>query len=64
MAGTMVPATAAVVADDEPDMVEKNMHVSTDAAPMPPRSQPTSTVASAMSLREIPPAFIRLPAST
>ncbi|CFN73250.1 Uncharacterised protein [Bordetella pertussis] len=55
---------AAVVAEDEPQIVEKNMVVSTAAPPRPPLTQPISARPRSISRPAMPPVCIRRPAST
>ena len=62
MAGISVEPTAAVVAEDDPEIVAKNIEANTDAEPRPPLNHPTSALASPIRRREIPPVCIRLPA--
>src|SRR5690625_7824548 len=53
---------AAVVADDEPDIVASDLDVNIATAPKPPRIQPTNALAKSINLLEIPPVVITVPA--
>src|SRR5699024_9028945 len=63
IAGISVVPTAAVVAEEEPDIVAKIMDVRTAAAPRPPLNHPISVFAKLINLVETPPVVIIFPAS-
>lgn len=54
---------AATVAGPEPEIAAKNIHVRIAAIPRPPGSQPRIELQKLISLLEIPPVSIRLPAT-
>ncbi|MNF96081.1 hypothetical protein D3C84_788590 [compost metagenome] len=62
MAGINTEPIAAVVAVEEPDIVEKNIEVSTTTPPRPPRIQPRIALARFTRRLAMPPDCIRLPA--
>jgi hypothetical protein len=63
MAGIIIDPIAAVVAAPEPDMAAKNMQATIDTSPRPPDIHPIRVLAKLISLLDIPPLSIRLPAS-
>ena len=64
MAGIMSMPTAAVVAGPEPEMAPKNTQESTVEMARPPGMGPTMFSAMFTSLRDMPEASMRAPAST
>ena len=58
----MIEPIAATVAGDDPEIAAKNIDASTVTSASPPESAPTILFAKAISLLEIPPFSMRLPA--
>ena len=58
-----MPPIAVTVAGDEPERAAKNMDATTVTIPTLPVTHPTTASAKSRILRDMPPDFIRLPAS-